>query len=325
MRALMQTAIGGVDVLTFAEVDEPVVAQGSLLVRATAIGLNFHDIETRRRGERGIPVPGIPGTDVAGVVEAVGAGVTGFAPGDRVTALTRSGACAELVTVRAQTAALIPDGVSDVLAASVPTAGLTAWFLVDRFVTPTTESVAAHAAAGAVGHWLGALLRDHPCRTIGVVSTPEKADSARRSGYDIALDRAAEPDLVRAVRRATWGYGAELVLDPVAGPRFGDSFRMLHPDGTVILYGRAAGTPDLTALPEVFLDARRNLGLRTWFLTRAVALQLRSVRPALDELLALVAAGRVEMPVTELPLSEASRAHELMESGRTVGKVVFRP
>ncbi|MYS21715.1 MULTISPECIES: quinone oxidoreductase family protein [unclassified Streptomyces] len=322
---MIQTAIGGVEVLELADVDEPAVERGGLLLRATAIGMNFHDVEARRRGDPGMVLPGIPGTDVVGIVQEVGEGVTGFAPGDRIVALTRSGGYAEYVSVRAQTAVRVPDGVSDQLAACAPTAGLSAWFLRREFLAPDAESVVAYAAAGAVGHWLGALLREHPGRKIGIVSSPEKADQAKRAGYDIVLNRTAELDLVRAVRRATWGYGTDLVLDAVAGPRFADSFRMLHPGGTVVLYGRAGGVPRLDEMPEAFLDARRNLGLHTWFLTRAVALNVKAINPALDELLALLAAGAVEMPLLELQLSEAPHAQRLMESGSTVGKVVFRP
>ncbi|MEU3351630.1 zinc-binding dehydrogenase [Streptomyces sp. NPDC037389] len=330
MRALIQTGVGDVGVLKLTDTPAPTARGGQLLVRTTAIGLNFHDVEDRRRIATGLTFPVVPGTDVVGVVEDVGPGAEGFAVGDRVVALVRSGGFAEYAVIRAQMAARLPDGLDDATAASIPTAGLTAWFLARDHVPDGTGPVVAHAAAGGVGHWLGALLPPRAPHTIGIVSSPRKAELARQAGYRhvidrSAIDRSAGNDLVRAVRRATGGYGASVVLDPVAGPRFADSFRMLHPGGHVVLYGRAAGNPELTGLPTAFLDARRNLGLHTWYLGRAVTLHARSVGPALAELAGVLADGRVRMPVTELPLSEVRHGHTLLESGATVGKVVFRP
>ncbi|MEV6104758.1 zinc-binding dehydrogenase [Streptomyces sp. NPDC051940] len=323
MRALVQTGVGGTDVLRTADLPVPEVRAGTLLVRVTAIGLNFHDVENRRRGEEGLAFPTVPGTDVVGVVEETGPGVTDFAPGDRVVALARGGGCAEYALAWARTAAKLPDGVDDALAAGIPTAGLTAWFLLERFVPAGTRAVAAYAAAGGVGHWLGGLLARRPVRSIGLVSSPRKAELARAAGWTHTVDRTADP--VRAVRRAAWGYGACVVLDPVAGPGFADSFRMLRPGGTAVLYGRAGGPPDLGELPAAFLDVRRNLGLRTWFLGRELTLSAKEIAPALRELVAEAAAGRITLPVTELPLSAARHAHALLESGSSEGKLVLRP
>jgi len=325
VRALIQTAVGGPEVLTVGELPMPVAAPGELLVRVTAAGLNFHDVEARRRGEPGLRLPAVPGTDVVGVVEDVGRGVTGFAVGDRVLALSRHGACAEYATVPAQTAGLLPAGMDDALAACVPTTGLTAWFLVRDHLPPGARWVVCHAAAGGVGLWLGALIARSGVGSVGVVSCRAKADLALAAGHRRVVDRTEEPDVVRAVRRSTGGRGASVVYDAVAGARFGDSFQVLQPGGTVILYGRAGGAPDLADIPATFLDARRNLGLRTWYLGRALTLFGRDVPGALTELTTLLASGDICMPVAELPLRDAAQAHRLLESGATMGKVVFRP
>ncbi|MGW4947540.1 quinone oxidoreductase family protein [Actinoplanes sp. NPDC004185] len=325
MRALMQHAVGGPEVLSVVDTEEPRPGAGQLLVRITAAGLNFHDVETRRRGDPGIRLPAIPGTDVVGVVEQVGRGAGGFTAGDRVVALTRYGGCAEYAVVPAQTAARLPDGVPDSQAAGVPTAGLTAWFLTRDLVPVDARAVVCHAAAGGVGLWLGTLLARRGVPAVGIVSTPVKARLASAAGYPHVVDRRTAPDLVRSVRRATHGFGATVVFDGVAGPRFAESFEFLHPGGTVVLFGRAAGAAELTRLPEVFLDVRRNLGLRTWFLGRALTLDGPAVAGALTELAALIAGGGTTMPVTELPLTDAARAYALLESGATTGKLVFRP
>jgi NADPH2:quinone reductase len=325
MRAIIQEAVGGPEVLRLREIEDPVPGLGGLLIRTTAIGVNFHDVEIRRHGEAGTHIPGVLGTDVAGTVCAIGPGVTGFSVGDRVVALARQGGYAELTVVSARLTAPLPDVVADGLAVSAPTAGLSAWFLLKEFVGSGAESLVTYAAAGGVGHWLGSMLRNRPIRAVGIVSSPEKAELAWKAGYDAVLNRLAEADLVQAVRNATGRGGADVVLDTVAGPRFRDSFRMLRPGGTVILFGKAGGEPSLDEIKEVFQGAKRNLGLRTWFLSRSLSAQMAGVRAGLDELLAMLVAGEVSIPVQDFPLAAAAEAHRLMEAGRTAGKVVLRP
>ena len=329
----MQRAFGGSDVLELCDVPVPRLEPGSLLVRTTAIGVNFHDIESRRGPEPGIPVPGVPGSDVVGVVEKVGAGVQGFSPGQRVVGVTRGGAYAELTVVPARCAAVVPDRVSDVLAASVPVAGLTAWLLLQDLLTadkssedgPSRRAVVAYAAAGGVGCWLGGLLRNTPVSTVGVVSAG-KVDVALRAGYDEVVVRGAAPGLVAGVQRATrWRGGADLVLDPVAGPDFAQSFELLRPGGTVVLFGRAGGPPAVDGLAAAFLDARRDTALRTFFLTRALLTRMAAVPAALAFLLEGLDRGDVRMPVTEFPLADAAKAQDLISSGVTTGKLVLRP
>ena len=323
MRAAVQTAIGGPDVLEWREVPDPPMIRGGVLIRTAAVGVNFHDIEIRRQGERGRPLPFTPGTDVVGIVEQVADDVTSIAPGDRVLALLQHGGYATKVVAHAHLTVAVPGGVSDEQAATVPVAGLTAWFLTRDTGLPDGSQVVVHAAAGGVGTWLGALLRDTPLRTIGIVSSPEKQEVAFESGYDAVVDRSAHPDVVDAVLTATRRRGADLVLDAVAGPDFADSFRMLRPEGTVILYGRAAGPPTLTDLAAAFLDARRNIGLRTFFLSRTLLARMREVPEAMSALLEVIAKGAVPMRITTLPLDAAAQAQRLMESRATVGKVVL--
>jgi NADPH2:quinone reductase len=325
MRAVVQHAIGGSDVLTIEEVPEPELELGSLLIQTTAVGVNFHDVEIRRRGEPGLQLPFIPGTDVVGRVLRVASEVTGFSPGDRVLALVDHGGYADVVRAHPRLTTHLPDEVPDELAAGTPVPGLTAWLLCDTMVSAQTRNVVVYAAAGGVGCWLGTLLRDAGVERIGLVSTVEKAEIARRNGYTTVLDRSRQPDLVEAVLGATRRRGADLILDAVAGPRFGDSFRMLRPGGTVVLYGRAAGPPAMDELMGTFLDARRNLGLHTFFLSRALLPRMGEVRGVLASLLDRLAKERPPFPVSTLPLTRARRAHELLESGVSVGKIVLVP
>jgi NADPH2:quinone reductase len=325
MRAVVQTGIGAPDVLAWREVPDPPMILGGVLIRTTAVGVNFHDVEIRRQGERGLSLPFTPGTDLAGVVERVADDVAHIVPGDRVLALLPHGGYATKVVSHANLTVPIPDGVSDEMAASVPVAGLTAWFLTRDLALPEGSQVVVHAAAGGVGSWFGALLRDTPLRTIGLVSSPAKREVAFESGYDAVVDRSAHPDLVAAVLTATRRRGADLVFDAVAGPAFADSFRMLRPEGTVILYGRAAGPPALADLPEAFLDARKNIGLRTFFLSRTLLARMKEVPDAMSALLEVIRDGGVPMRITTMPLHAAAEAQRLLESGATVGKVVLVP
>jgi NADPH:quinone reductase len=323
MRAIVQTGIGDTDVLQWREVPEPLMIRGGILIRTTVAGVNFHDIEIRRQGERGLSLPFTPGTDVVGIVERVADDVTSIAPGDRVLALLHDGGYATKVVAHARLTVPVPDQVSDELAVSVPVAGLTAWFLTRDTRLPERSQVVVHAAAGGVGTWMGALLRHTSLRTIGLVSSPAKLQVAFESGYDAVVDRSAHPDVVEAVLAATRRRGADVVFDAVAGQNFADSFRMLRPEGTVILYGRAAGPPALTDLPAAFLDARKNIGLRTFFLSRTLLARMKEVPEAMSALLEVVQKGAVPMRITSLPLEGAAEAQRLMESGATTGKVVL--
>jgi len=325
MRAIVQTGIGGPEVLSWITLPDPPMVRGGVLINTTAVGVNFHDIEVRRHGGRGVSLPFTPGTDVVGVVERVADDVTGIAPGDRVLALLQKGGYATRVVAHAGLTVPVPDEVSDEQAASVPVAGLTAWFLTRSPALPEGSQVVVHAAAGGVGSWMGALLRDTSLRTIGLVSSPAKQQVAFESGYDAVVDRSAYPDVVEAVHAATRRRGADVVFDAVAGQRFADSFRMLRPEGTVILYGRAAGPPALACLPEAFLDARKNIGLRTFFLSRTLLARMKEVPPAMSALLGKLASGAVPMRVTAMPLHAAAQAQHLIETRATTGKVVLVP
>ena len=325
MRAIIQSDVGDIDVLGVREVPEPRLEPGGLLIRSTAIGVNFHDVEIRRRGERGLTMPSVPGTDVAGVVERVAAGVTDFAPGDRVVALVPSGGYAEVVHASVALTARLPDAIDDRVAASMPVPGLTAWFLCRDAIGTEVEHVVVHSAAGGVGCWIAALLRADSARVVGIVSSAEKAIVAERAGYDAVVDRSRDAKVVDAVRAATLRRGADVVVDAVGGARFGDSFRMLRANGTVTLYGRAAGAASLDELADVLIDARGNYGLRTFFLGRALMSHMALVRSAFGELLGRAADGSLAMPIVELALEQAGQAQHALESGTTTGKIVLCP
>jgi NADPH2:quinone reductase len=325
MRAIHVTTTGGPEVMKSVEIPEPAPGPGQIRLRNRAIALNFHDVQSRRHGEPGLSHPYVPGTDFAGEVDAVGPGVTGFAAGDRVLGIATHGACAEKSLVPAPLATPIPDGVSFEQAASCPVAGLTAHFLVDDGRVGAGSAVVAHAAAGSVGCFLGALLRAREALSIGLVSSEAKAEVARRAGFRHVVNYRSE-DPVARVRALTGGRGADLVLDSVGGPRFAASFEMAAPGATVVLFGRAAGDPPPEAvLGPSFLQAGRNLGLRTYFLGTTIATRLGEIRGAYAALFELFRRRAIGLPMETLPLERAADAHARLEGGTTVGKLILVP
>jgi NADPH2:quinone reductase len=324
MKAIHVTATGGPEVLQLVDVPEPVPTAGTLRIANRAVAINFHDIQSRRHGEAGLSHPFIPGTDFAGTVDAIGDGVEGFAIGDRVLGIQVHGAYAEKTLVPTLIATRIPDGVSFEQAASCPVAGLTSYFLVRDNGVRDGTAVVVHAAAGSVGCFVGALLRDAGALSIGLVSTDEKAETARRAGYRHAINYRKE-DVVTRVREITGGRGADLVLDSVAGPKMAQTFEILRPGGTAVLFGRAAGDPPPAAILETFLGASRNLGLRTYFLGTTLATELGRIPEAYAALFELFRRGAIHLPIERLPLADAARAHARIESQATMGKIVLVP
>jgi NADPH2:quinone reductase len=185
-------------------------------------------------------------------------------------------------------------------------------------------AVVAHAAAGSVGCFLGALLRQAGALSIGLVSSDAKAEVARRAGFTHTVNYRSE-DAVARVRQITGGRGADLVLDSVAGPHFGRSFDMLRPGGTAVLYGHAAGDPPPEAILQTFLASGRNLGLRTFFLGTTIANEMARLAGAYTALFDLFRRGAIDLPLERVPLAAAPEAHARIESQQTVGKVILLP
>ncbi|HVP30037.1 MAG TPA: zinc-binding dehydrogenase [Myxococcota bacterium] len=324
MKAIQVTALGGPEVLKLVDVPEPVPAAGQIRVRNRAVAINFHDVGSRRNGEPGLAVPFVPGTDFAGEVDAVGEGVTAWRTGDRVLCIHLHGAYAEKSLALAPLAVRVPEGVSFEQAACCPVAGLTAYFLVKDLHVDARSVVLGHAAAGSVGCFLGGLLREVGATSIGLVSSAAKAEVARRAGWTHVIDYRAK-DVRAEVRARTGGRGVDVVYDSVAGPRFGQGFELCAPEGTVVLFGRAAGDPPDGAVLETFLRSGRNLGLRTYFLGTTIAHRLPEIGPAYAALFDGLRSRRIELPIETLPLAAAADAHARLESQRTVGKLVLLP
>ena len=201
-------------------------------------------------------------------------------------------------------------------------AGLTAHFLLsDNHVGPDT-TVVSYAGAGSVGCFVGGIARQIGCTSIALVSTEEKTEVARQAGHTHVVNYRAE-DPLEAVRRLTGG-GADLVLDSVGGPDFERSFDMCGVDGTVVLFGHAAGDPSPQALLS-FMGKGKNLGLRFFFLGTTIAARLPEIAPAFESLFALFQQGAIALPIARMPLAEVVEAHRRIEAQETFGKVILIP
>jgi NADPH2:quinone reductase len=323
MKMVHMTAVGGPEVLKLVDAPEPKPGPGEIRVANQAIAINFHEIN-ERRGQGTTPgLPASMGSDFAGPIDEVGEGVEALKVGDRVVGMAMRGAYAEKTCTPAALAFPIPDGVTTEQAASCPVAGLTAYFLLyDNHVGPDT-TVVAHAGAGSVGCFVAGVAKRIGCTTIGLVSTAGKAEIAKKAGYThVVIYR--EEDPVAAVGRLTNGGGADLVLDSVGGPSFEQSYDMCGVDGTVVLFGHAAGDPSQEALLS-FMDKGKNLGLRVFFLPSTMFARMSDLATAYQELFAGFQRGEIHLPIDRMPLSEVQEAHRRIEAQETVGKIILQP
>jgi NADPH2:quinone reductase len=324
MKAIQYDKLGGPEVLQVVTLPVPEPPPGFIRVRNHAVAINFHDINTRRGDEPDVELPIVPGTDYAGVVDAVGEGVDHLKLGDRVLCINTSGAYAEYSLAFGPMTIPIPADLSFEQAAACPVAGLTAYFLSHQVVrVQSGTTVVTHAAAGSVGCFLGGLLREVGATSIGLVSSDEKAEVAKRAGHTHLINYRRE-DPVARVRELTGGSGAEVVYDSVAGPNFQRSVDMTAAEGTIILFGHAAGDPPMEAI-KYWLRSGRNLGLRTYFLGTTIANHMDQIPVAYDALFGGLMSGKINLPMETMPLEKAANAHARIEAQQTVGKVILKP
>ncbi|MFC7332553.1 quinone oxidoreductase family protein [Rhodocista pekingensis] len=314
---------GGPDVLRWEKVAVGDPGPGEVRLRHTAVGLNFIDIY-HRSGLYPQPLPFVPGMEAAGVVEAVGEGVTGFAPGDRVGYCSGPiGAYAEARLIPAQGLVALPDWLDDRTAAAMLLQGMTAQYLLRRtYRVKPGDSILIHAAAGGVGlivcQWASAL----GATVIGTVGSEEKAALARAHGCHHAINYTRE-DFVARVKEITGGRGVDVVYDSVGADTFLKSMDCLRRLGMLVSFGQSSGK--LAPLDTGLLAAKGGL-----FLTRPTLFQYIATRAELEEtaadLFAVVKDGTVKVEVRQtFPLRDAAEAHRALEARRTTGSTVLLP
>lgn len=322
-KAIRLHRVGGPEELSFEDVDPGRPGAGQVLLRHTAIGLNYIDVYDRT-GLYPMPLPAGLGREAAGVVIACGRGVKDFKPGDRVAYVhTQPGAYAEERVVPAAILVKLPKVISDEQAASMMLKGLTAQYLLRRTCrVEAGDWILVHAAAGGVGLILCQWAKSLGARVIGVVGNDAKAALAKRHGCKHVLIEGRD-DIVARTRALTKGAGVRVVYDSVGAATFMASLDCLAPLGMMVSYGNASGPPPVISPMEL---AKRG----SLFLTRPSLFAYIAKREDLEtsarELFAAVKSGKVKLRIGQrYSLAEAAQAHRDLEARKTTGSTVLLP
>lgn len=321
MRAVLVTELGPPDVLQLREQPEPQAEPGEILVAPRFIGINYADIKARKGSYHGAGEPPfIPGFDACGEVAAVGAEVTDFAPGQLVAAATIGGAYAEMVRTNPELCFAVPADADPRQAASL-TVLLTAYGLLEKGDLSEGETVVIHGAAGGVGTVLLQLAKLRGAgQIVAAVGSEAKREVAKRYGADeVVVGR--DEELLPGLRDAL-PNGADLILDPVAGPHFEARLELLAPFGRVVVYGNTAGHGHVGTGP-LHSGNRSVIGYSSGHYIKN---RPKGIRKASLAMLELLAEGKIEVPVSRVfPLEEAAEAHRFMESRESIGKLLLEP
>jgi NADPH2:quinone reductase len=318
MRAIIANEAGGPEVLTIQETAAPTPAPGEILVRTTAVGVNF--IETyQRSGLYRVPFPFTPGAEASGTVLAVGEGVTGVEVGALVATAEGRASYAEQFLVPAAAAVAVPSGIAPDVAAALPLQGLTAHYLATSAARPEPgDTVLVHAGAGGVGLLLTQLLTARGVRVLSTVSTPEKRELSLAAGAVEALDYAG---FAERARELTDGAGVAVVYDGVGKDTFDESLDALRVRGALVLFGGASGP-----VPPFDLQ-RLNSGGSLSITRPSLGFFLRTPEERAwryRELFDAIDAGQLDLRIgARFPLEEAAEAHRALEGRRTTGKVIL--
>jgi NADPH:quinone reductase len=321
MRAVRIQAHGGVGALRLEQVPVPAPSPGEALVRIEFAGVNFIDTY-KRTGLYKIPLPATLGEEGAGVVEALGDGVSDVRVGDRVAWASVLGAYAEHACVRAARLVPVPDNVDTRIAAAVMLQGMTAHYLATTtFPLKKGDRCLVHAAAGGVGLLLVQIARRRGAYVIGTAGSDEKADLARKAGADEVVIYTRQ-DFVAEVKRLTDSHGVHVIYDSVGKTTFLPGLEAIVPRGMMVSFGQSSGA--IAPMDPLLLSQKGSL-----FLTRPTLAHFIATR---EELLSRSGAlfdwiGRGELDVrvgAEFPLEAVADAHRALEGRRTTGKVLLR-
>lgn len=322
MKAVRVHEFGGPEALRLEEVPVPEPGEGQVRVRLEAIGVNFIDVY-HRTGAYKSDLPITPGREGAGVVDALGNGVSEVEEGQRVAFAMVPATYAEYAVVDADMLAPLPPGVSAQQGAAVMLQGTTAHYLTQStFPLQEIHTCLIHAAAGGVGHLLVQMAKFCGARVIATASTPEKLEFAREAGAD-ELIRYTEVDFQEETMRLTDGKGVDVVYDSVGRDTFMRSLRSLRPRGYMVLYGQSSGAVE--PLDPQELNRKGSL-----FLTRPSLGHYLADREELlwraGDLFEWIADGKLQVRIDQTyPLAEAAQAHRYLEGRKTKGKILLLP
>ena len=322
MKAIRIHEFGGPEVLRIEDVPVPQAGPGQALIKISAIGVNYLDIY-HRTGVYPLPLPLTPGTEAAGVIAALGEGVTDLAEGQRVAYAGPIGAYAEYAVVPAARLVPLPKGTSDEQAAAVLLQGMTAHYLVDGiFPVKSGDRVLIHAAAGGVGQLLVQMAKQRGAQVFGTVSTKEKAAQVRELGADEVILYTSQ-DFEVEVKQLTDGRGVDVVYDSVGRDTFEQSLNSLRPRGMMVLFGQSSGV-----VPPIDPNILQHKG--SLFLTRPTLGHYTATREELlfraGAVFDAIADGSLKLQIAQsYPLAEAAQAQRDLAGRATAGKLLLIP
>jgi NADPH2:quinone reductase len=321
VKAVRVHVFGGPEALQYEDVPVPQPGPGEALVQVAASGLNFIDVQ-HRAGRYKLPsMPVTIGSEAAGTVAAVGAGVTDVKVGDRVAYVMIVGSYADFAVVPAARLVPLPDSVDFQSAAAVMLQGLTAHYLThSTYPLQPGDTALVHAAAGGAGQLITQVARKRGARVIATVGTEAKAALARAAGADEVI-LYAQQDFEAEVKRITGGRGVDVVYDSVGKDTFEKSLNCLRARGYLALFGFSSGP--VAPFDPAVLGYKGSL-----FLTRPGLNQYIATREELltraQDLFTWIAAGELNLRIDRvMPLADAAKAHAALEARQTSGKVVF--
>jgi len=323
MKAIVFGQAGGPEVLAMSDVPKPDVRPGMVLIKVHAIGVNFADVRFRQGQYVVKPkLPDTPGMEAAGVIEAVGEGVTGLEPGTRVAAFTVK-SYAEYCQAPESMVIPLPDAVNFVDGAAFPIQVLTAYHMLHTADTTTTgRTVLVHSAAGGVGLAAVQLAKIAGARVFGTVSSDAKAQLVKDHGADAVINYASEK-FADEVLRLTDGRGVDLILDAVGKPTFEEGLRCLAPFGHLILYGRAGGPTDPLNVATLSPKSHKVSGFMVPTVTRTFP---EKTRASAEHCFTLIREGKLKLHIGKtFSLAQAADAHRYLESRQSTGKRVLIP
>lgn len=320
MKAISVAQTGEPSVLKLVEIPKPIPQKGEALVRLKAAGLNFIDIYMRV-GRYARELPFTPGLEGAGIVEALGEGVTEVKVGDRVAYAGAIGSYAQFNVVKASQLIPLPENISFEQGAAFPLQGMTAHYLVHEYYHIQKDShVLVHAAAGGVGLLLVQWITHLGAKVIGTVSTPEKAKLAREAGaQDVILY--TQQDFVEQTKKLTDGKGVDYIIDGVGKSTFTKNLDAVRHRGTICIFGSASGPADPIVPNSLQVKSLTLTGgsLFNYMNTREETLmRAQAVLKGVSE-------GWLKLRLDHiLPFEQAAKAHQMLEGRQTVGKVVLK-
>ncbi len=322
MKVILVEQPGGPEAMRLVDWPKPAPGPGEALVKIAAAGVNFIDIY-HRTGLYKVEPPITLGMEAAGVVEAVGEGVSEVAPGDRVAYAMSRGAYAEYAVVPAWMLVKLPSGMDFNSAAAAMLQGMTAHYLVfSTYPLKQGDACLIHAAAGGVGLLLVQMAKMRGARVFGTVSTDAKAELARQAGADKVIVYTRD-DFLEVVRAATNGRGVDVVYDSVGAATWEKSLDCLRPRGMMVSYGNASGA--VPAFQPLVLSQKGSLFLTRPSLQHYVASREELLWRAGD-VLGWVQEGKLKLRIDRVyKLSEAAEAHRALESRATAGKLLLVP